>query len=62
MQNRNDYAGNLGNDIDGIQIENATYRAHLRNGSWLPWVTNYNDTSSGYAGIYGQSIDAIEIK
>lgn len=60
--NRKDYAGNLGNDIDGIQIENATYRAHIRNGVWLPWVTNYNDTSSGYAGIYGQAIDAIEIK
>jgi len=62
VENRNDYAGNIGYDIDGVQIENATYRVHLRGGTWLPWVTEVNNTSNGYAGIYGKSIDAIQIK
>jgi len=62
VENRKDYAGNLGNDIDGVQIENATYRVHIKNGSWLPWVNKVDNSSNGYAGIYGQSIDAIEIK
>ena len=62
VENRNDYAGNLGNDIDGVQIESVTYRVHLKNGSWLPWVHKGYNTSQGYAGIYGSSIDAIEIK
>ena len=51
VENRNDYAGNLGNDIDGVQIENATYRVHLKNGTWLPWVSKVDDTNQGYAGI-----------
>jgi len=62
VENRKDYAGNLGNDIDGVQIENATYRVHIRNGSWLSWVNKVDNTSSGYAGIIGQTIDALEIK
>lgn len=57
-----DYAGNLPNPIDGVQIECAKYRVHLKNGKWLPWVDKVDDTNSGYAGIYGRMIDAIEIK
>ena len=57
-----DYAGNLCNPIDGIQIENAVYRVHLKNGRWLPWVYKVDNTNSGYAGIYGREIDAIQIK
>ncbi len=60
--NRNDYAGNLGNPIDGVQIEEATYRVHLKGGAWLPWVNKVDDTPSGYAGIYGREIDALQIK
>jgi len=62
VENREDYAGNLGNNIDGIQIDNAIYRVHIKNGSWLPWVSKVDNTSNGYAGIYGKAIDAIEIK
>lgn len=62
VENRNDYAGNLGNDIDGVQIKGVTYRVHLKNGSWLSWVSKVDDTPNGYAGIYGRSIDAIQIK
>ena len=35
---------------------------HLKNGTWLPWVSKVDDTNQGYAGIYGRAIDAIEIK
>ncbi len=62
VKNRNDYAGNLGNEIDGVQIKNAIYRVHLKNGNWLPWVSKVDDTKEGYAGIYGKTIDAIQIK
>ena len=54
----NDYAGNKGNPIGGVYIDNATYRVHQKGGKWLSWVTNRND----YAGNLGKSIDAIQIK
>ena len=57
-----DYAGNLPNDIDGVQIKNAIYRVHIKNEEWLPWVSKVDDSSSGYAGVYGKTIDAIQIK
>lgn len=53
-----DYAGNKGNNISGVYIDNATYRVHQKGGKWLPWVINRND----YAGNLGKSIDAIQIK
>lgn len=62
VQNRNDYAGNLGNAIDGIQIDGVAYRAHLTNGVWLDWVCKADDTADGYAGVFGQAIDAIQVK
>ncbi len=58
----NDYAGNLPNNIDGVQIKNATYRVHIKGGDWLSWVNKVDDTSSGYAGIFGKDIDGIQIK
>ena len=55
----NDYAGNKGNPIGGVYIDNATYRVHDKNkGKWLNWVTNRND----YAGNLGNNIDGIQIK
>ncbi len=59
---RSDYAGNLENPIDGVQIYGAIYRVHLKNGNWLSWVSKVDNTSDGYAGIYGREIDAIQIK
>ena len=64
VKGRSDYAGySNGNPITDIAIENATYRVHLKNGNWLPWVTGYNinDINNGYAGN-GKEIDAIQIK
>lgn len=66
--NRSDYAGSLGSPIDGICMKTDTgktihYRVHIKGGSWLPYVTGYNtsDSNNGYAGIFGQEIDGIQI-
>lgn len=58
---RNDFAGNK-TSIDGVQIKGATYRVHIKGGNWLDWVSKVDDTNTGYAGIYGKEIDAIQIK
>ncbi len=63
VKGRSDYAGNLNNPIDGVRIKNATYRVRLKgNKDFLPWVSKVDNTSNGYAGIYGKEIDAIQIK
>lgn len=66
VTNRDDYAGNICRKIDGIQISSdeysISYRVHLLNLGWLPWVNKWDETSEGYAGIYGYAIDAIQIK
>ena len=42
----------------------ARYRVHTKNGYWLDWITGYNENDGvyGYAGIFGQEIDAIQIE
>ena len=67
-KNGENFAGTLKKSIDGLQmyIKNAPgksvrYRVHLRNGGWLPWVTNYGSGNNGYAGILGREIDAVQI-
>ena len=57
----NGYAGNLPYDIDGVQIEGVRYRVHIKGQGWLNWIDKVDDTNYGYAGIYGRSIDAIQI-
>lgn len=42
--------------------ENIEYRVHLKGGSWLSWINKVDDTSNGYAGIYGRSIDGIQVR
>ncbi|KOA19315.1 autolytic lysozyme [Clostridium homopropionicum DSM 5847] len=69
VANRSDYAGILTSPIDGLMVKTDTgktihYRVHLRTtGAWLPYVTGYNtaDSNNGYAGIYGNEIDAIQM-
>lgn len=65
VTNREDYAGNK-KSIDGIQIKSdnckISYRVHLKKGGWLSWVSKWDNTNNGYAGIYGKEIDAIQIK
>lgn len=69
VTNRDDYAGLFGKVIDGLMIRTDTgktihYAVHLRTSNrWLPFVSGYNedDYDNGYAGILGQSIDAVKI-
>lgn len=69
VTNREDYAGLFNKPIDGLMMKTDTGKTihcavHLRNrNKWLPFVTGYNekDYYNGYAGILGQSIDAVKI-
>lgn len=67
VKNLEDYAGDGKNAIRGIAIRvdngSVKYRVHLRNGSWLPYVTGYdiNDITNGYAGNNKDDIDAVEV-
>ena len=60
------YAGLFGMQIDGIKVWSSqgyvSYRAHLLGGNWLPWVNKADNTPDGYAGILGNTIDAIQMR
>ena len=53
----NDYAGVFGVSMDGLYIDNYTYRVKTNN-KWLPEVNGRND----FAGILGKAITGIAIK
>lgn len=63
-------AGIKGRIIDGIQFEfggvqgyKAVYRVSTTSTTgWLPWVYNWDNSTNGYAGIYGKPIDKVQIK
>jgi hypothetical protein len=61
----NGYSGWKGRPTDCIAIngEKLKYRVHIKGGKWLPWVSGYDITNSktGFAGIYGKTIDAVQI-
>lgn len=65
-KNGNSYSGIYGRPIDGVKIWSdegyVSYRVHLKGRGWLKWVHKADNTSEGYAGIYGNSIDAIQMK
>lgn len=63
------FAGDLATQCDGLQMtltgvpgKRIHYRVHTLGGSWLPWVTEYGDGDNGYAGIWGNSIDAVQME
>lgn len=63
------FAGNLSAACDGLQMtlkncpgHKIQYRVHIIGGGWLPWVTEYGQGDNGYAGIWGNSIDAVQMK
>lgn len=66
VKNLTDYAGIAGKAITDIAVKvskgSVKYRAHVKGGSWLPYVTGYNtrNAANGYAGN-GKPIDAIEV-
>ena len=64
-------AGIKGRSIDAIQMElvgvpgyQVKYRVSLiNNNSYLGWITGWKENSSmGYAGIFNQPIDRIQIE
>ena len=63
-------AGTRTKDIDGIQFDfegvngyEAKYRVSLTGtNKYLDWVTGYNNTSDGYAGIFGKTIDKVQVE
>ena len=62
--NSNNIAGR-GRPIDAVAIKGGiNYRVHIMGGSWLPAVNGYdfNEGNNGYAGILGQTIDAVAIE
>lgn len=71
ITNRTTYAGVLSTptpiDAFRVKVDNGHtvhYRAHIKNGNrWLGDITGYdiNNSKTGYAGIIGQAIDAIQI-
>lgn len=66
VKNLEDYAGYKNSAITGLAIKvdkgSVKYRVHVKGGSWLGWITNYNinDIKSGYAGN-NKPIDAIQV-
>ena len=69
VQNDSDYAGNLGEEIDAVQMvldgvdkHQVKYRVSA-GGRWYGWCTGLTDKSGdGYAGVFGKAIDRIQIK
>lgn len=65
VKNNNDYAGNFGQAVTGVQCGlskgSIKYRVGIRGGNYLPWVTNYCEGNDGYAGIKGKSIDRLQM-
>lgn len=65
----NEYAGKYGKTLSGLQVRLASGRtvamcAHILGrpeNSWLPEVTKWDGTGSGYAGIKGKAMDGITI-
>jgi hypothetical protein len=54
-----DYAGNLGNGVSGLRVDELEYRVHDKvKGYWLPWVKGNKD----YAGNLPNNIDGVQIK
>lgn len=49
-------------DLPSSTEKNVEYRAHIKGGEWLPWVSKADDTNDGYAGLYGKEIDGIQVK
>lgn len=66
VKNCEDYAGNLGQAMEGLKINakncDIYYRVHLRGGGWLPEIKNSGAGADGYAGIYGEQIDGVQIR
>ena len=62
------YSGWKGKPTDCIAMKAEghvlLYRVHILGGGWLPWVSGYSilDRENGFAGVYGEEIDALQIE
>lgn len=69
VKDRTDYAGIFNQPIDAFMIKSTDpnvkvyYQVHTKGGKWLSYVSGYNtnDSTYGYAGIIGKSIDGIRM-
>lgn len=70
VENYEDHAGNIGEEIDAVQMElvgadgyQVQYRVSPKdNKKWYGWCTGLTDaTGDGYAGVFGKPIDCIQI-
>lgn len=61
----NGYAGWHGKPMTGIKARlsegSIVYRVHTLHSGWLDWVTDHDEAQGGYAGIYEQPIDGIQM-
>lgn len=68
VKNKEDYAGVLGDAMDGIAVKistgTVTYSVHTVGGKWLGAISQYNlnDSANGFAGILNKPIDGVMIK
>ena len=65
LSDGDDFAGIKGKAITDVAIKvskgSVKYRAHVKGGGWLSWITKYDTSDTmGYAGI-GSPIDALEV-
>lgn len=63
----NGYAGVQGKSMTSLvaksNVGTLKYRVHLKGGNWLSWISAYdiNNAKTGYAGIKGKEIDAVQM-
>ena len=71
VENDSDFAGVRGKTIDAVQMQligdegyEVKYRVSpQKNGGWYGWCTGLaNKTGDGYAGVFGNAIDCIQVK
>lgn len=70
-KNANGYAGVQAKNMTALTAYSTkgtlSYRVHIMDGKksrWLPWISdsNKNNAKTGYAGIKGKKIDAVQMK
>ena len=70
VTNDEDYAGNIGQAIDAVQMKldgahgyEVQYRVSpVGSKAWYGWCTGLEDaTGDGYAGVFGKAIDCIQL-
>ncbi len=63
----NGYAGVQGKSLTALaaksNVGTLKYRVHIKGGNWLSWISAYNinNAITGYAGIKGKEIDAVQM-